>query len=163
MRAEIWNRLAEELEDKNVWPENRPWDFVLKLSTYGGGSTNFDMLQWWQSHVLLPCQNQSSPIRFIQRLEGTELLPSPLGWAASSSRPAARSDSAPPNKRKRGGRNNPGHRDGRAGPLGAHDQGSQQHWQQHDKGGKGGKSKGKGGKQHNDKGKGHKGPKGSNK
>ena len=168
MRAEIWNRLAEELEDKKAWPEHRPWDFVIKLSTYGGSSTSFDMLQWWQSHVLLPCQNQSSPLRFIQRLEGTELLPSPLGWTASSSHQAPRSNSAPPNKRRN--RNNPNVRsDYRAGPLGASDQAHQQQQQprynnQAPKGGKG-NGKGKGGMYGNDKGKGKgpKGPKGSQK
>ena len=165
MRAEIWNRLAEELEDKSMWPAALPWDYVIQLSTYGGGGTNFEMLQWWQSHVVLPCQNQTSPINFIQRLEGTELLPSPHGWAASAHRSAPRSDSAPPNKRKRNGtrggnRGGGGGHSGRAGQLGAPDYGPPQHHHDNNKG-KGGKNKGKG--KGNDKGKGHKGSKGSNK
>ena len=45
------------------------------------------MVQWWFTHVAAPVQHGSTPIAFLQNLEGTSLLPMPGGLASPSDAP----------------------------------------------------------------------------
>ena len=96
LRSEMWSDIAEDLIDRGVFPELRPWDEVLRISTFGGAETTHAMTAWWNEHVVYPCQQASSPINFVQKVEGTRLLPLPGGMTFVGG-----ADQAPPNKRGR--------------------------------------------------------------
>ena len=68
------------------------------------------MSHWWDIHVLIPCRQPGSPFHFIQKIEGTTLLPLPQGMtsfgsSAGSSRDAPsgvpRQDRRKDNKRQK--------------------------------------------------------------
>ena len=52
------------------------------------------MVQWWFTHVAAPVQHARSPVAFLQKLEGTSLLPMPDGMASSSSAPPSSGQTA---------------------------------------------------------------------
>ena len=54
LRSEIWQSVAEALQDKGEWPAVRPWDFVIKVTTYGGAEATQAMILWWFTHVAAP-------------------------------------------------------------------------------------------------------------
>ena len=84
VRSEVWQTLAEELQDSGAWPAARPWDKVVCLSTFGGADGTFRMTHWWKIHVESPCQRAGSAISFLQQIEGTMLLPMPDGMTTGS-------------------------------------------------------------------------------
>ena len=83
IRSEVWMATAEDLQDKGDWPVDRPWDLVLRVTTYGGADSNQKMSHWWFTHVVAPCQRAGSPVSFIQEIEGAKLLPMPDGFTTS--------------------------------------------------------------------------------
>ena len=87
LRSEVWQSVAEGLVDAKSWPEDRPWDFVLRVTTYGGPEATQAMVHWWFTHVAAPTQHGGPPMAFVQKLEGTNLLPTPGGMASSSDAP----------------------------------------------------------------------------
>ena len=109
IRSERWQSVAEGLVDNKVWPDDRPWDYVIRITTYGGSEASQAMVQWWFTHVQAPVLHGRTPIAFLQKLEGTSLLPMPEGMASSSSSAPPQTGNAPPgrnsnrNKNKRGG------------------------------------------------------------
>merc|ERR1712086_891402 len=57
-RSERWNEIAEGLKDSGSWPEDRPWDMVMKLTTYGGEESTIAQQHWWSHRVVFfhrPC------------------------------------------------------------------------------------------------------------
>ena len=107
VRSEVWQSVAEGLIDNKAWPADRPWDFVIRVTTYGGPEATQAMVQWWFTHVAAPVQHGSTPIAFLQKVEGTALLPMPGGMASSSDAPHStgfsRSQSKAHNKNKNKG------------------------------------------------------------
>merc|ERR1712086_1128329 len=87
-RSERWNEIAEGLKDSGSWPEDRPWDLVVKLTTYGGEESTIAQQHWWSHRVIFPCQS-TRPLAALQEIEGTSLLPMPGGMTSSSSDRAA--------------------------------------------------------------------------
>ena len=103
LRSEHWQVLAEELQDAGAWPDDLPWDKVVRLSTFGGGDSTFRMSHWWKLHAEAPCQRAGSAVAFLQQIEGTKLLPMPEGMTSSSAAAAPRdagSAGRAPKKRK---------------------------------------------------------------
>merc|ERR1712086_221858 len=94
-RSERWNEIAEVLKGAGSWPEVRPWDLVMKMTTYGGAESTIAIQHWWSLHVLFPCQS-TRPLASLQELEGTSLLPMPGGMSSSSTLPAAHSATSQP-------------------------------------------------------------------
>ena len=87
LRSEVWQKVQQDMQDKGTWPAVRPWDQVIKVTTYGGPESTYALQHWWSIHVLFPCQ-QAKPLAFLQGVEGTNLIPMPNGMmnvAASSS------------------------------------------------------------------------------
>jgi len=87
LRSEVWQKVQHDMQDKGTWPDFRPWDQVIKITTYGGPESTYVMQHWWSTHVLFPCQ-QAKPLAFLHGIEGTTMLPMPSGMtnaAASSS------------------------------------------------------------------------------
>merc|ERR1712086_399246 len=88
LRSEVWQKVQEDLQDKGTWPAFRPWDQVIRMTTYGSPDSTYVMQHWWSTHVLFPCQQARSPMAFLHGVEGTTMLPMPSGMtnsAASSS------------------------------------------------------------------------------
>ena len=90
LRSEHWAVLAEELQDAGAWPNDLPWDKVVRLSTFGGNDSTMRMAHWWKLRAEVPCQRAGSPIAFLQHVEGTKMLPMPEGMISSSSAAAPR-------------------------------------------------------------------------
>ena len=101
LRSEVWDRIAEDLYDHKAWPAQQPWDLVMRMSTWGGSDLTTDMRHWWDTHILLPCRQAGSPYHFIQKIEGTSLLPLPQGMTSVGSS-AGSSQDAPADRRSRG-------------------------------------------------------------
>jgi hypothetical protein len=57
MRAEVWDRMAEDEEDKDTLPDERPWDYIIRVSAFGSGLLK---AHWWDLHVVYPCTNRST-------------------------------------------------------------------------------------------------------
>merc|ERR1712194_807971 len=95
IQSEMWLKVAEDLKDKGSWPEVRPWDLVMKITTYGGAESTYAIQHWWSLHVLFPCQS-ARPLASLQELEGTSLLPMPGGMSSSSTLPADHSAASQP-------------------------------------------------------------------
>merc|ERR1712194_853828 len=83
-RSERWNEIAEGLKESGSWPADRPWDKVMKLTTYGGEESTIAQQHWWSHRVIFPCQS-TRPLAALQEMEGTSLLPMPGGMTSSSS------------------------------------------------------------------------------
>ena len=82
------------------------------MTTYGGNATNFQMLHWWKMHVETPCSRGGAALAFVQKIEGTALLPLPSGMTyVGSSAPDEKATRAqgdagngqPPIKKRRQG------------------------------------------------------------
>ena len=154
LRSEVWQSVYDGLVDAKTLPEDHPWDFVMRVTTYGGPLATPAMVHWWKTHVDAPIQHSGAPMAFLQRLEGTHLLPTPSGMASSSDAPpyAAADRNQPRDKKSKNKNNNKN-----TGPY--------THANSHFDNSKG-SGKGKGGKDSKGKGKGGKyghGAKGSTK
>jgi hypothetical protein len=104
MRSEQWKKLQEGLQDSGSWPTFRPWDHVIRLSTYGGPDSPYAMQHWWSLHVIFPCQQgMRSPMAFLRGVEGTDMLPMPGGMTVTSA--ASSSGAAPQQDRSQNTRN----------------------------------------------------------
>ena len=103
LRSEIWTSVQEELQDDGEWPEDRPWDLVMRITTYGGPKVTPRMTQWWFVHVIAPCQYAGSAVSFLQEMEGTKLLPFPEGYSTSLPTGQSRGGRGPKKQRIGGG------------------------------------------------------------
>ena len=83
MRSEAWDDLAEELQDEGQFPETRPWETVIQLTTFGGKHIGQSWSHWWYMHVQAPSQRAGSATSFLQDIEGTRLLPFPEGFTTA--------------------------------------------------------------------------------
>ena len=106
------------------------------------------MSHWWDIHVLLPCRQPGSPFHFIQKIEGTTLLPLPQGMTsfASSTGSSRDAPSGAPHQNRQS-KNHPSKRQKTNHVWSAPPQGAGAPWQDN-KGGKGhnnGGGKGRGG------------------
>ena len=99
-RSERWNEIAEGLKDSGSWPEHRPWDLVMRLTTYGGEDSTIAQQHWWSHRVIYPCQS-TKPLVALQELEGTALLPMPGGMTSSSTVPDRAASSQQPHNNNR--------------------------------------------------------------
>ena len=77
MRSEVWDRIREELEDDKEWPENLPWDLVIRMSAYGKGDA--DRQHWWFTHVVAPATQGGGGRTTVAHLDGSSNLPSTDG------------------------------------------------------------------------------------
>ena len=153
LRSEVWQKVQEGMQDLGTWPAVRPWDQVIKLTTYGGPESTYEMQHWWSTHVLFPCQSARSPLAFLHGIEGTDLLPMPGGMTvstATASTGAASSHDRPQNNSQKAGNNKKKNNKAHSAPYHDHNHGKD-------------KGKGKGGKSKHQEGKGKHGGKSSKK
>merc|ERR1712085_176297 len=84
LRSELWQSVSDGLADTLALPDVNPWDYVIRVTTYGGPEATPAMVHWWYMHVAAAVQHAGSPTAFVQRLEGTHFLPTPSGMSASA-------------------------------------------------------------------------------
>ena len=145
-RSERWNEIAEGLKDSGAWPVDRPWDKVMKLTTYGGDESTVAQQHWWSHRVIFPCQS-TRPLAALQELEGTSLLPMPGGMTSSSSTDRAASAQQPHNNNHKKAKNKPRSKNNHLGAPTPYPAPAPHHGNGKGKGGKDkGHGKGKGGK-----------------
>ena len=153
MRSEGWDKIREELEDDEEWPEELPWDLVIRQSSYGKGDA--ERQHWWFTHVVAPAtQGGGKPM--VAQLEGSTNLPSEDGLFNGSgggkSRQRSRGSRGGNQSKKGNGQNSgKGYNNGGKGKYVEHG------WDSGKAKGKGNKNKGKYGNGKFDGGKGSKG------
>ena len=77
MRSEMWDKIREELEDEEEWPETVPWNKVIQMSTYGRGDA--ERQHWWFTHVVAPATQGGGGKSTVAVLEGSSNLPAEDG------------------------------------------------------------------------------------
>ena len=92
MRSEVWDEIRDELLLDGSWPTERPWNTVIKLSTFGSGDAKRN--HWWYLHVQAPAQRGGKDL--VKVLEGTTLLPSTDGMFGPTSTVSVSSNAAGP-------------------------------------------------------------------
>ena len=81
MRNEVWDEIRDELLLEDKWPAERPWNLVIKLSTFGSGDQKRN--HWWYLHVQAPALRGGKDL--VKTLEGTSMLPAPDGMFGATS------------------------------------------------------------------------------
>merc|ERR1712194_162468 len=84
LRSELWQSVSDGLADTLALPDVNPWDYVIRVTTYGGPEATPAMVHWWYLRVAAAIQHAGSSTAFMQRLEGTHFLPTPAGMSSSA-------------------------------------------------------------------------------
>ena len=84
LRSELWQSVSDGLADTLALPDVNPWDYVIRVTTYGGPEATQAMVHWWYMRVTAAIQHAGSSTAFVQRLEGTHFLPTPDGMSSSA-------------------------------------------------------------------------------
>merc|ERR1712194_959465 len=106
LRSEIWQSVSDGLADTLALPDVNPWDYVIRVTTYGGPEATPAMVHWWYLRVAAAIQHAGSSTAFMQRLEGTHFLPTPAGMSSSADGPQQASAPRSNNYRKNKGKGN---------------------------------------------------------
>ena len=85
MRSEMWDKIREELEDEEEWPEKVPWNKVIQMSTYGRGDA--ERQHWWFTHVVAPATQGGGGKSTVAIFEGSSNLPAEDGLFGGGGRP----------------------------------------------------------------------------
>merc|ERR1712194_549474 len=131
LRSEVWQSVSDGLADTLALPDERPWDYVIRVTTYGGPEATPAMVHWWYLRVAAAIQHAGSPTAFMQRLEGTHFLPTPAGMSSSADGPqqasAPRGNNYRKNKNKAKGPSSPPADNGNHGNANNGNNGNQGH------------------------------------
>ena len=73
LRGEMWDSIADDLEDEGKLPANLPWDHIMSITTFGKAVG--DHQHFWNTYVVWPCQAPGNAKVVVKEMEGSVHVP----------------------------------------------------------------------------------------